>query len=217
MNTPVKNHPNDDYVISFLNLRKAIGVLGLALPLVMVVGHYLAGLPIILPDLSSYYHGPMRDIFVGILCATAVFSFAYRGPERKDDIAGDLVAVFALGVAFFPGGQLDPNPHSTIAIIHTVAAALFYLTLAYFCLVLFIKTGNSPTQRKYQRNKVYRIGGYSIVLSLILIGVYRFWLVGQFPSLATYHPVFWLEVIAQVGFGVAWLVKGETMLADLPR
>ena len=28
------------------------------------------------------------------------------------------------------------------------------------------------------------------------------------------HPVFWLEALAVIAFGVSWLVKGETVLRD---
>jgi len=33
-------------------------------------------------------------------------------------------------------------------------------------------------------------------------------------ALADLTPVFWLEAVADVAFGVSWLVKGEAILAD---
>ncbi|GAB1257806.1 DUF998 domain-containing protein [Aurantivibrio plasticivorans] len=202
-----------DLVISFLTLRKSIGVLGISLPFVMVLGHVMLGETPVLPDLSSYYFGPMGDVFVGILCATAVFSFAYRGPERKDDIAGDIVAVSALGVAFFGGGQLSPTPEGLIAQIHSLAALVFFLTLSYFCIFLFTKSGSSPTPQKLKRNRIYKLCGYTMLLMIAGMGVYIF-LREQHPQLAQYNMTFWMESVAQVAFGIAWFTKGEGLLKD---
>ena len=44
----------------------------------------------------------MQDVFVGVLFVIAWFLFSYRGYERKDDVAGDVACLCALGVALFP-------------------------------------------------------------------------------------------------------------------
>ena len=33
------------------------------------------------------------------------------------------------------------------------------------------------------------------------------------PS-ATFHPIFWLEALADMAFGVSWAVKGQVLLKD---
>jgi hypothetical protein len=33
-------------------------------------------------------------------------------------------------------------------------------------------------------------------------------------TILTYQPVFWLESISVVAFGISWLVKGEAILND---
>ena len=51
-----------DFVISYLELRRTIGILGMGLPLMLVGGAWIifgVGLQI---SLSVYYHTPMRDI-----------------------------------------------------------------------------------------------------------------------------------------------------------
>lgn len=53
-------------VVSYLTIRRAIGVSGLLLPLALVLGGWFAGVPI-QDNMSSYYHTPLRDIFVGML------------------------------------------------------------------------------------------------------------------------------------------------------
>jgi hypothetical protein len=53
----------------------------------------------------------MHNVFVGALCAVALFFWAYRGYKREEDDkkidigdnrAGNLADLYALGVAFFP-------------------------------------------------------------------------------------------------------------------
>jgi hypothetical protein len=203
-------------VLSYLGLRKAVGVIGIALPFVLALGKVLFDGPGIESSISSYYYTAMRDVFVGSLCAIAVFLMSYKGYERKDDIAGDLAFIFAIGVALFPTAP-DLNPTSREKLIgglHHSFAALFFLTLAYFSLILFRKTDPSrrPTRRKEMRNVVYTVCGYTILASLALIA-----LVALLPDdipLKTLDPVFWLEAVAVVAFGVSWLVKGEAILKD---
>jgi len=83
-------------------LRLIVGVLGMALPIVLVVwGFFLSGWP---PQdsLSDYYSLRTRDAFVGILFVIGWILFAYKGYKKWDSIVGKLACVFAMGVAFFP-------------------------------------------------------------------------------------------------------------------
>jgi hypothetical protein len=162
----------------------------------------------------------MRDVFVGTLCAIGVFMISYRGYERQDDVAGDLACVFAVGVALFPTTlRGDLIPLDIIGKLHLAFAALFFLTLAYFSLCLFTKTDptKTPTRQKKQRNKVYRACGYTLLASIVLIGLLTFLPLEIQQSLNAYHPVYWLESLGVVAFGISWLTKGEAMLGDNPR
>jgi hypothetical protein len=126
----------------------------------------------------------------------------------------------ALGVAFFPTTP-DHSPtkrQSEIGTVHYVFAALLFLTLAYFCLILFRKTADpeAMTRKKQQRNQVYTICGFAILTSILFI------VVSKIPTIKHrvehLNPVFWFETSALVAFGIAWLVKGETFLKDVnPR
>lgn len=210
---------NDSLVLSYLTLRKAIGILGVALPFVVaLVALYLFGNDI-QRSLSAYYYTGARDLFVGILCAIGVFLLSYKGYERKDDIAGDLACLFAIGVALLPtkpavnASELD----ALVGALHLASAALLFLILAYFCLVLFVKSDPAipKTPRKKVRNVIYRVCG---VLILVCIGLIAFIksplgddLHKEWQAL---QPVFWLEAIAVVAFGISWLTKGEAILSD---
>ena len=207
-------------VISYLTLRKAIGLLGIALPFIISIGALLLFQTGLQDSISNYYYTCMRNVLVGILCAIGVFLLSYKGYERKDDIAGDLACAFAVGVALFPTRPPDSASSlaETIGTFHFIFAASFFLTLSYFSLFLFTKTNPEgvPSRRKLQRNKVYRVCGFTMVLCLLLILIE-----GRLPnalkeSLKAYHPVFWLESIAVVAFGISWLTKGEAILKDEP-
>jgi hypothetical protein len=158
----------------------------------------------------------MRDVFVGSLCAIAVFLMSYRGYERKDDIAGDLACVFALGVALFPTTpDVNITPRDNIiGALHLLFAAGFFLTLAFFSLVLFRKTDptRAPTRGKLKRNAVYTLCGYTILVCLAFIVVVAF--LSSDSPVKRLDPVFWFEAAAIVAFGVSWLTKGEAILKD---
>ncbi|MBB4688960.1 DUF998 domain-containing protein [Amycolatopsis jiangsuensis] len=204
------------FVRSYLFLRRAIGVLGIALPIVVIAGKQLLEGGDLLGSLSSYYYSDLRNVFVGILCAIGVFLISYRGYGVLDDVAGNIAAVAAIGVALFPTTPASPTPgQHAIGIAHLVFATIFFLTLAFFCLFLFTKIdGAAPSRRKTSRNVVYRVCGIVMLASLVLIVV-----IGQFfaDATAAWHPTLWLESLAVVAFGAAWLVKGETLLPDRPE
>ena len=111
-------------IISYLTLRKLIGFLGAGLPFVLAVGGFLFFQEDIQKSMSAYYYTGMRNVFVGVLFVLGFFLLSYRGYERKDDIAGDLAFLFALGVAIFPtapGGHVTPTAQ-IISNIHYISA-----------------------------------------------------------------------------------------------
>ena len=213
----MNQEPDNRLVVSYLTLRKAIGYLAVALPFVLYFGGKLLYAHGMQNSISSYYHTEMRDVFVGVLCSIGVFMVAYKGHERKDDIAGDLACLFAVGVAFFPTTPDNPAHHEKlIAIFHTVFASLFFLTLSYFSLYLFRKTdpNKPPTQQKLNRNKVYRVCGYTMLGALALIPLLGLLPNGAAAAIKKINPIFWLELIAIEAFGVSWMTKGEAILQD---
>jgi hypothetical protein len=208
--------PQDPLVLSYLALRKAVGIIGCSLPIALGLGGFFAFHARLQTTMSDYYYTGMRNIFVASLCAIGIFLMSTRGYDRKDEIAGRLASAFAIGVALFPTTPDICPTHEAKIIggIHLSSAALFYLTLAYFSIKLFTQTTpeNRPTRQKMRRNIVYRVCGYAILACLASILVVK--LAPANPRVARIEPVFWLESFASVSFGVSWLVKGETILKD---
>ena len=209
-------------VLSYLGLRKCIGIIGVALPIVLLFGRILLeSLAMmkwqslgILDSISVYYYSVMRDVFVGSLCATGVFLFSYRYERWGwDDILGDIAGISAIGVALFPTIP-PPSPkvvvtelQMIIGTVHLLLAGCFLFILALFALWLFRKGVPDPTDEKIRRNRVYAFCGSAILVCLALIVLDIFLPVPQW--LQSIHPLFWLESLATWAFGIAWFVKGE--------
>jgi hypothetical protein len=90
------------------------------------------------------------------------------------------------------------------------------MTLIFFSLFLFTKTDETrrPTRRKLQRNVVYQICSGLMVACLLLMGVYTFLPETGKALFAHLKPIYWLEALAILAFGVSWFVKGEAILKD---
>ncbi|MDH3672108.1 MAG: DUF998 domain-containing protein [Gammaproteobacteria bacterium] len=202
------NGNHERVIVSYLTLRRVVGVLGVALPvLVALWGFVLCGCGELQDSISDYYALRTRDLLVGTLFAIAWFLFTYRGYERQDDLAGDLACLFALGVAFFPASGEEWEK-----VVHFTSALGLFLMLSYFSLFLFTKSGGSPTPQKRMRNRVYVTCGLIMLVCIALIGLY-YWLLQDSP-IAAIKPVFWLESLALWAFGFSWFVKGETLWRD---
>lgn len=198
----------DRLLVSHLRLRRIIGLLGVALPVVLAVwGFALRGSVEVEDSLSNYYGLRTRDAFVGILFAFAWFLFAYEGYERKDDIAGNLAGLFALGVALFPTSG-RPWEHA----VHLSCAAALFFTLSYFAIFLFTKSGGAVSPEKNIRNRFYRGCGAIMLACVAGIGIYHLAL--KDTAIAALKPTFWLESLALWAFGASWFVKGETLWKD---
>lgn len=226
MQQKTQKEKENKLVLSYLALRSAVGFLGISFPFVLVLGAMLFGACSGFQNsISDYHNTSMRDVFVGILSAIALFLFAYSGYNRLDFWMAKAAGTFAFMIAIFPDA-LDLNNSCTIipnqnipswmATVHFISAACFFLVLAYFSIVLFTKTDpekkDKPTPEKIKRNIWYKGCGYAMLLCIVLIFLYF-----KVPSLnqnLPHYTVLVLESIALWAFGISWVIKGETFLKD---
>ena len=220
---------HNDLVLSFLAVRKAVGILGLFLPAAILI--FAAFQPGgLLPSISLYYYSPMSDLFVGTMVAIGVFLWSYEGYRPygdeliTDKRVGRAASLGAIGVAFSP---IPPETQTMCTVLqcalgprlsalaHYGSAVVFFAALAVFCLVLFVKGAGAESEAKHARNRVFRLCGWVIVGALVVIvGL------GLLPGpelkarINGISLVFWLEAVAVVAFSISWIVKGK-MIAPL--
>jgi hypothetical protein len=208
-------------VISYLGVRRAIGAVGLLLPILLgPVGWLVFGIPI-QDNMSSYYHTPLRDVFVGAMCTMGVFLYCYRGYDWIESWSANFGCLSALGVALFP---LDPDSdplhqRSVFGYVHTISGGVFFLTLAFYSLYHFPTSKaekHEVAPHEAERNFIYRTSGAVILLSLIAMGVYLVLLPEEWARLLNhYNFLFWMEWVAVWAFAASWLTKGRAIFADI--
>ena len=209
-------------IISYLLMRRIIGVLGITLPIVVVVGGFIENGFVIQGSISGYYYTNMRDFFVGLLCIVALFLMSYQGYERIDNIIGNMSGLFALGMIAFPTGMFSGKvvkvglfliDDDISALIHLTFGMLFFLALSYNSIFLFTKRHSThPSKEKRRRNFIYRSCGIVMLLSILLNSIYTLFL--RDTILAKYYPVLILESVGLFAFGISWLIKGNTFFKD---
>ena len=217
----------DPEVISFKTMRRMIGILGMALPVILFFwsvcltqDHFL------LDSISSYYHTNRRDLFVGILCAVSFFLFSYHGYDKLDFVTFKIASLSGLCIALFPAFiksaensyiHIGPKVSEVTNAIHYISAVIFFVTLSFVSLFLFTKTSapsahKTVTRRKIMRNRTYIVCG-SIILACVLF-MFVLNILPETSPLFQFDPVFWVETTALFAFAVSWLLKGEVFLKD---
>lgn len=217
-----RNPLDAELIVSYLTLRKAVGYIGLLMPIIVRVGaYYFEQIPSN-TSISAYYYTSMRDVFVGTLAAIGVFLFCYRGPDTQDNLLTNIAGACAVAIGLLP---TEPEYHPLIAAkfpnilsdecyrnhgplgFHIFVVAAFFLIISYLTIFRFTKPSQSHiTQRKRSRNKVYVACGIVMVICIVAIVIIK--LIDADSS------IFWPETIAIVAFGIAWLTKGHAILKD---
>lgn len=217
-------------VVAFLGTGRAIAILGFFLPTSMLLWSLMSGVSI-RGSLSEYYYTPVRDLMVGTLIALAVFLWSYRGfSDRDDDLRNDrrvgkVAAVAAAVIALFPITPRNDDRCTLIQcvigpqasdLVHAIGAAVFFLCLAAFCLILLPRSviNNSGAAK---RVLIYRTCGGIIMAALVIIVVWKFLPLGVIFTLGRYQPIFWVEALAIWAFSAAWIVRGRALENAISR
>jgi len=210
----------NNITISYLTLRKAIGVLALALPLILVLAGLFGGAIPMEQSISQYYWSTAGDIFVGCLVAFGVFLISYNGYDRKDRVITFIAGLAMLIVAFFPcEGTAEPDyvfmflPPQANHIIHYGAAIVTFSLMGVMSMFQFTQTSGVMTEAKKKRNKIYRICGYVIFGAILGMAIIKL-IPAIFIATNVIRLFFWVESSVLWAFGVSWLVKGEALIKD---
>ncbi|SFA55440.1 hypothetical protein SAMN04487972_11394 [Paracoccus halophilus] len=113
---------DNELVISYLEMRKAIGFMGFFIPTAMLLYALLTGDPL-RSSISSYYYSPMREVFVGGLLAIAVFMWSYRGYREPGRLITDRLVARCAAVAITLGSLSPTDPPRVEAGLQPAATA----------------------------------------------------------------------------------------------
>lgn len=215
---------NVDMIISYLALRRWIGMLGIALPFVCVMGGLLLSGTPVQDSISSYYYTNMRDFFCGLLISVSLFLATYRGYERIDSIVSKVSGIAGFGIALFPCyhdfvpsrlvGVFQLSPESSDK-IHLTCACIFFILLginSFFLFTLSDQKAELRSPRKNLRNRIYHLCGLIIFASIVLLVLLRF-ILGS-VILSEDRIILILEAVMLLAFGFSWLIKGKTLFRD---
>lgn len=209
----------DNAKLTFRRLRRIIGYLGIALPLVLILSTIIDSYVEKQPSISHYYYTNMRDVFTGILSAVGLFLIRYKGHRgerwwKNDNLLTNIAGGMAFGVALVP-----TNPESGVLKVHTLIpvdvpylglihygfAGLLFIIFATLSLFVFtIGQERSPGVpiSIFDENHIYVVCGIVIICCIVMIPLSEY----LFPfRYATY--VF--ELIALLAFSISWLIKGR--------
>lgn len=199
--------------IDTIRLRATCGWLGLLLPWIVLILCAVFGCAPgdhIFPDSISatYYFDPTITPFMIILGSSGILLMCYRGYTWVDDLINTLTGIFALCICLFPcfnGGRGNIGtfqvPVGISGWVHNISAALFFILLAYNCIFLFTKSSGEKTRNKKIRNIIYYICGGGMLVSLITLVI--------FMPMGIYALTWWVEAIALMFFGIAFLTKAD--------
>jgi len=208
--------------VTHLLLRKVLGILGITLPFILIFGNNLK----VESSISHFYYSRMSVFFTGILCAYGLFLFSYRGYEKKekgeklsDNWLTNIAGILILLTAIIPTANADhvcdaPFSHNSqlFDTFHLIFAAGFFFIMGWMAIYKFtksdteIKKSDSEIRLKDKRNRIYRICGWGVWISLVFLAIDLI-----FNLNLTGADVFIGETAALLFFGTAWLVKSKAL------
>ena len=211
------------YLRCYLWQRILIGALGMLLPIILVLCDWwlLSGSLAARGSMSAYYFSGMRDAFVGVLFAIAVFLVTYKafdvGPENLvtmiAGLAGIVVALFPTDGPHDVGGTFPPTPlqnslgEGKVADVHYGAAITLLVLLALMSALFGVKEGARPPADGHRPPSFWRwfhIGCATVIgLALVYALIAQEWHV-----LDVRESLLIGEGVAVFTFGLSWMCKG---------
>ena len=186
--------------INTVRLRATIGWLGMLLPWIVValIGYFPA-------SISATWYTNACTVFMIILGSASFLLISYKGYDLLDDILLTCSGIAGLGICLFPcsitlehervGTFLIDNQVSNI--LHGAFAIIFFGLLAYNSIFLFTKSDGEITDKKKKRNIVFRVCGYGMLASFLIL------------LLPIPCKVWIMETVALFFFAISFLTKAN--------
>lgn len=214
------DHENN--MATFRRIRKAIGLLGFFLPVVLCLFSLVPFFETdIQPSISHFYYTNFRELFTGTLCAVGLFLIRYRGHTnpnffKNDSLLTNIAGAMAFGIAFFPTtpiamadkvDSLIPSVHPSLGWLHYGFAAIFFAVLSIISINVFTlgqQENKTIPLSAFNENNIYKTCGYLMLLFLVLTPICDIYNV--FPN-----STLIFEALMLFAFGISWLIKGRAL------
>jgi hypothetical protein len=213
-NKNIREHILDTYTY----LRLGMAGISIIFPLVLWWVGLVFGVKF-QASISTYYHTPMRDIFVGSMIAIGVFLWFYQGVTKQENFALNCAGILAIVVALTPTAFLEKDgqvkcetfttfpmrgiSETTASYIHGISAILFFGAIAFVCIFTSYKTLEeitSPARKNFYK-KIYKFLGAGMIISPVSSALLLlFWE-------ETNNIIYFIELVAVWSFSAYWIVK----------
>jgi hypothetical protein len=206
------------YLRSLSRMRRLIGLLGIALPILLITIDWRAfhEHPVPRSSLSAYYYSGMREVFVATLAATGIFLITYRVAESNlNNIFTSLAGGCAVLISLFPTSPPSANTPLTalqdffsekaVTRVHFISSGFFIGLLGVMSLFFGIQEGND---RKGRAGASF-LRWYHWICTLAIAGVGVWIFISKFVLDKPPHRyLLYGEVVSAAAFGASWLMKG---------
>lgn len=207
---------------SYRRLRRAIGYLGISLPITLLILSQIDFFNTsVQPSISHFYYTNLREIFTGTLCAVGLFMIRYKGLGHRviwknDNFLTNVAGVMAVGVALFPTApdNSDQKIYSLVPLnteflgnLHYFFAASLFGVFALLSIAVFTLGSRSDARPKdtiLTENLIYRTCGGLILLFAVLVPISSKY--AMFPN-----STLILEALMLFAFGTSWMIKGRAL------
>jgi hypothetical protein len=215
--------PDSRYVKSFMTMRALSGLLGFALPLLLVgIGKAwdYDDRPWFRGSLSEYYYSGAREWFIGVLSATAAFLLVYKVVEPTlENILSLTAGVAVIFVVGFPTGtpyyidELTPLQEwneSFVEGVHYTFAVLFIGSLGAITFFFGVREALRRTQVGRFSQVFWRRWHWSCAIAIAAAGA---WIIAnaltaKYLEWDIWKPVIVGEWVAVWAFAASWFYKG---------
>jgi len=221
-----QNAPNTrNSTLSYLALRKWLGILGLSLPVLIWVfnGFELKS------SISHFYYSTSSVFFTGYMITFGLFLIFYPGRIDETDKVSDnwvttIGGVGAILTALIPTAYCSVSKlpieitdeladfcggegltiqyvHNIgwVGTVHLISAGVFLILMGYMSFSRFTKGNTTPKMKKF-----YKLCAYGVWIPILILAM-EF----AFNIQLTDYDVFIMECFSLGFFGFAWLVKGK--------
>jgi hypothetical protein len=213
--------PTDSAVLTYRYLRMMLAIPAVFIAVAAALEAHSSGH--FRESISDYYQGPVRDVFVGGLMASAVCMIAYKGESRLEDYSLDFAGFNAFFVALVPNhftavladaptqsshsGTEPLTKQELLDNLHLVLVAFLVTALLYLVLDVSIMHWTKYNWREQAwRSMVLVVLAWLAELAFVVLVVVPLVLLGR-------ETVFGSSVFRLMHFGAAGLLIVNLSLA----